>query len=528
MSGHRSLSDIQDILYDVFPLLDPDDYGVEAQLIRRTLLAAGLTCRNFMRPAITVLWRSLPGERPLVSLLLALGMAGPRSEPSSIDIDGDQPSCLAIPQGLCTLPPGGLRTHSHWGRFREYANQVRKINLDTVVWNFGPSLWSDLLPSMDGEPILPRLLSVRVTIKNMVGPSSRSGIGNLPLLSPTVKDMTLVATNRHPVSASSFSAAIKALFTSCPNVEQLSLPYWVDLQLTQHLPNLRRLNMDRHLWSAAHLSSLTSALVLDHLTFMICTESARTPFTQASLADLGIGGEWENIHDFIDDTNLPAVRSLSTSSPLHRSSDALRDFPALLTLIPSRLPHLTKLHLHAAPNMVPEQRAFGRPPPVLPFHPNALHELLKPLFSLRDLVDFKLNLEDLVLRYSSNDLRSIAATWPALHALHITFETSDGDGRIPNSTDGTRARLDALAHLARGCPRLRALHLPAMDALSETIEGEMLRELEIDRIVFVDDVGHVDVTAFMRMLFPGVHLPSEEQTPMIEVNDEGGGRSLHI
>ena len=54
-SPHRRY--VQDILYDVFPYLDPDHYvGIEASSARQALLASAITSRDFERPALDILW----------------------------------------------------------------------------------------------------------------------------------------------------------------------------------------------------------------------------------------------------------------------------------------------------------------------------------------------------------------------------------------------------------------------------------------------------------------------------------------
>lgn len=71
---------VQDILYYVFPHLDPSNFvGVEASRARQTLVASATTCHDFLQPALNILWRSLPSDLPLASLLCSLNIASPRS-----------------------------------------------------------------------------------------------------------------------------------------------------------------------------------------------------------------------------------------------------------------------------------------------------------------------------------------------------------------------------------------------------------------------------------------------------------------
>ncbi len=74
--ANRSITDVQDILYEVFLYLNPDHYTYQEEIARarKTLLHSALTCRNFARPALDVLWNCLPSEKPLLELLWTLGI----------------------------------------------------------------------------------------------------------------------------------------------------------------------------------------------------------------------------------------------------------------------------------------------------------------------------------------------------------------------------------------------------------------------------------------------------------------------
>lgn len=71
MAHTQSISDVQDILYDVFPHLDPGHYASREEIarVRQTLFRSALTCKNFTRPALNILWKHIPSEEPLLSLL---------------------------------------------------------------------------------------------------------------------------------------------------------------------------------------------------------------------------------------------------------------------------------------------------------------------------------------------------------------------------------------------------------------------------------------------------------------------------
>ena len=88
LTSKQSLSDVQDILYLVFPYLDPErSIGEDQVRVRQTLLRSAIACRTFARPALDTLWKCLPDDKPLVSLLCLYGIAKSGDSPSPRGID---------------------------------------------------------------------------------------------------------------------------------------------------------------------------------------------------------------------------------------------------------------------------------------------------------------------------------------------------------------------------------------------------------------------------------------------------------
>ena len=91
MSAACALAGIEDILFCIFSYLDPEacikppDVGPtyhahqpelqEAFRARVALFRLAISYRSFTGPALNILWRTLPGDRPLIILLCSLGIA---------------------------------------------------------------------------------------------------------------------------------------------------------------------------------------------------------------------------------------------------------------------------------------------------------------------------------------------------------------------------------------------------------------------------------------------------------------------
>ena len=73
---------VDDIFVEIFSYLDPGlcKSPEEVQLLQATLTSSARTCRALHVHSAKVLWKGLPSDRPLASLLLTLGLAQRSSE----------------------------------------------------------------------------------------------------------------------------------------------------------------------------------------------------------------------------------------------------------------------------------------------------------------------------------------------------------------------------------------------------------------------------------------------------------------
>ena len=302
---------------------------------------------------------------------------------------------------------------------------------------------------------------------------------------------------------------------------------------------LRILRMSNPPMDMALLPPLSRAPNLEILTLAIWNMSQREQFDLNYLHTLNVSGNWDMLTAFINDTHLPALRVLSTHVIQHDTTDLMPDTEAALHAIASRLPHLTSLRVSCEPQyrVAPD---LGIPQPVS-VPGGFFGTLLAPLASLHQLHRVDFAFQRFFLSYSDSNLRDIANAWPELEELRLAFGTTDS---TPNDT-AHRASFSAVVHLAYHCPRLRSLHLPAVELRAEALTAAdevvlpnghpALYELELERVVFMsndDDEAEAlshEMTKFMQRAFPRTTPSSSSSAPPIVILDEGtGGRSRLI
>ncbi|PIL32740.1 hypothetical protein GSI_04855 [Ganoderma sinense ZZ0214-1] len=161
-------------------------------------------------------------------------------------------------------------------------------------------------------------------------------------------------------------------------------------------------------------------------------------------------------------------------------------------------------------------RSFYTPrtEPLLP-----LATLFAPFLSFGHLKIFNVSFfEGCVLRVLDDDLRALARAWPRLEVLHIWM-------REMSASDFSTARaptVSGLLELAKGCPRLQLVMLPALDVSALPEVGALPREghegvqlLDMSALVKNEGVAVEDVARVLDKFFPclGEYLRFEEQTP---------------
>ncbi|KAI1787419.1 hypothetical protein LXA43DRAFT_713507 [Ganoderma leucocontextum] len=498
-----SLSDVQDILYYIFPHLDPDQSsGEDIFRVRQTLIHSALTCRNFTRPALSALWRSLPSDKPLMSLLCTLGIAQDRmllgrEPPPELDM-------LNSSYGLSTLEDP--RTHPNWHRFREYATHVRKIHLRPSAdplrakW----SIWTELSQLMPDEPILPLLQCVNITSKDV---RSR-GTAPLLLISPSVrgihfwlrvKGISIMNDRDEPEHVLSEACA------RAPNLETFTLSITpiqrIHLSILPHNHHLRSISV--HAWLPVEdLEPLTHLMELEYLSVILAGGgSPSTTLRFPSLRRLSVRSVWDSIRDLLERVQAPHVHSLALRVSQAEGRQLIRQANSCLHTVATRLSTLETLSVHCDRSTHGAVWAL----PAAWDARGALMAIVEPLLALRGLRHITLNFRLFILRLAPDDMRTLADAWPNIEELLIEVAT----------VDGGRAGFESIIHFARRCPLLRALRLPAMDLAADAFERveypaepHLLRDLDVAEVLFPCEADlSREMTTFIQRVFPNAAIP---------------------
>ena len=198
-----------------------------------------------------------------------------------------------------------------------------------------------------------------------------------------------------------------------------------------------------------------------------------------------------NVRTVLDILRLPSVGSLSVKGwhygdpAVLLAKNATECFRAI-----SRHISVTHLYISTTYGRIPRDYVYGITP--LPEVQDAfetpLLDIMHPLLSLSALRDVSLDFpEHFVMACTSSDLHTISKSWPALEALHLLVSRYRGDASdfiihhrpAPGSRTIDPSRLpdeyphggplEAIAHFAHNCPRLRLLHLSAMSITEESL-----------------------------------------------------------
>ncbi|TBU36482.1 hypothetical protein BD309DRAFT_975657 [Dichomitus squalens] len=466
---------IEDIVYQVFEHLhvDIESAQSDAPHCRQALARLARSCRAFAHPALTVLWRSLPRDRPLTELLCTLEMA------EAVDLKDRSASgrvaVLRIQQDI--------RAHPQWKKFSQYAAYVRKISLYPFRPFARSAIWQDLATLMDGAPALPRLTSVfligRFARTHSSAPSSLN-LGCLALIHSSVREVRLQL-SPWAQDQDALQRLMSRIFTSAPDLESLRSVYSPESLghpgLLTHFPHVHHVTIDVELHSG-DLRNLARLPALRHLSiFLSSLSSERLAFP--SVTHLCVRGLWESISDSLESAHIPQLRSLSIST---EDAQSLTDTSRLLHIIATAYATLERLSIdiHAYDHIVlledvnlppPEPRPAGR-----------LADVTRPLLSLRALRNLSLRFEGYDLGYTSDDVQAFAEAWTRLEEIRLDF----GVAIEP------RAGIESLVHIARNCPRLRVLGLPGTDVVEDTLTSvgaattphATLCELVIPHVVF--------------------------------------------
>ncbi|TBU39945.1 hypothetical protein BD309DRAFT_968570 [Dichomitus squalens] len=518
----RSLTDVPDILYNVFSHFDVhavwynDNRSAALYDSRRSLAMAARTCRAFTDPALKMLWSSLPDDQPLSDLLCTLGIA---TRERDLDYqsrhDEDKPQRYRLPPtddvggypdfdaidayerrwkrargydvNYSISTPGDPRTHAHWDRFVEYASRVRAVALfifDGPKWS---RLWDELQSAAGGITILPMLYTVSFC---EIGPRRALTPGIFALLPPSVGKLRL------PLPPSRLdSSVVRKYFPHIRHMDVQPECGVEDLRMLAGFPTLRCLSIS--------------------LSFGIPSPNLALPALPV-LGTLAMEGSWTDLTTLLNSAHLPSLHTLSVTgwegedNASKLAMDAKQCFHAI-----SRYKSITNLSIYTT---YTPQHQYGCVeddiPEVQGTFDGDLLDTMRPLLSLHSLRYLATRLPDYLVGTES-DLSLMADAWPDLVELHLIIWVYQGWSRayIPRPERPYGGRLEGIAHFAGKCPRLRVLHLPAMEIAEESLgavefpsETHDLQTLVIEKVLF--PYGRADlagqISELVRRVFPRV------------------------
>ncbi|RPD63425.1 hypothetical protein L227DRAFT_651068 [Lentinus tigrinus ALCF2SS1-6] len=510
--ANQSISDVHDIVLEIFSYFNPEHYDNQADIAsaRNTLLHSALTCKNWTRPALNILWSCLPSDQPLLQLLAALGIT------LEITTHSKTPDRVYIYPGPS---PEDQRTHPHWSYFQLYASRVHTITI--CPFSRQPSVWTNIMPKLHGDPVLPRLQNVVLRsslwssgpgLEDIPVRRSRDNLGRgvLQLISPSVRRLSLLI----PVRGIGGGLLQEVFDEACTLTHQLEHVHIYSLSSL----NLGTLRSQKHV-RAAHIDvfpdvsahGLEPLSNLPHLELLSVAVTIATPvdLTFNHVRVLVLEGLWIPMRAFLDNACLPDLRSLSVHAAHLDSVRLAPQCTILFRVISNKYANLTELHIRChKPTSTPDPIQFHarlatiEDPRTLA---GTLWALIEPLLSLHELRDVSLRFDVFSFAYSSSDIRSFAESWPHLETFRLEFVT----------VEQQRASFTSLVHFACNCPRLRTLHLPEMELAQDALDGftylnrpHPLRDLNVARVGFPRGIDlSWEMIQFAQTVFPHADCP---------------------
>ena len=376
---------------------------------------------------------------------------------------------------------------SSWGRFQEYAFLVHEIVLDPFVGTVDTPLrskawqddfWCRLSSIVGNAPILPNLraASLLAAIPFKHRPFDT---GVLRVLNPSIRELNVALPRAGTEEAVKVRTALSECLSSFQNLEVLSIEMPLpppDLgSLVQSHPHLHYLRLDNNFRvNSDHLTHLAALRRLEYLSVDLDpTAPLNVPVAFARLRILSVhSNEFDAICALVAYMAAPRLQTLFISESHLYSSKMCTEMQTILRTVVGKCPFLTAFQW--------ESRHHHRRTDA------ALAELIDPLLSHPTLRSFSARFDDLIVRYTPADFRAMAEAWPDLETFHL----HDGGWRHTNQY----ANLESVLAFARGCPRLRSLHIPDvefdLDSIQAAVKGSQgstaphgLRDLRVTRSV---------------------------------------------
>ncbi|OBZ73821.1 hypothetical protein A0H81_06374 [Grifola frondosa] len=511
---HRALHK-DDILREIFERLstvgNASLAGEERALCQRTLAISARVCKDFLDPALDVLWRELADFLDLMKIILPSAKTTTRG-PHNIKVE--------------TL--SGELTPEHAARFFQYARRVRSIpngiiRPETLL--DPPSVYSYLADQNHGAPLLPQLQELRWQIT-----SAAAATTLITLVPKSLRRLRLdFQDSRFNENANidsdqtaqkdAIHSFLRTLRSKTPSLAYLVISGYVKSTAESWLPvaeftRLQSLHIVitdptllPHIAQMPCLSELSMSLFLpedDELRFGDC------PFPALRDVTIQVTGNslayYTRILGAVTSAHMESVyMSVNFDGrPQSPGGAALvEQYHGLYRVLGSTpsAPSLRKVQLdiwlHCNMGGVPENRAT-----LVAEQP--LIEIFGPLLSSRTLevlrfVQYPCCPLPVIL--SDGDIRQVAEAWPNLQSLLLRYKTSRS---LPT--------IHVLADIARLCPNLEHLFLPGINT-SETpdLSGNWQSSSPLRELYLIDGGGDADADRFARILdrcFPFLDISS--------------------
>ncbi|KAI1788301.1 hypothetical protein LXA43DRAFT_1159872 [Ganoderma leucocontextum] len=512
-SAAHSVLFCQEILLEILAHLSPGwfpwDYSdrdrypsqdlKHRRLLQQTLASCARTCRAFSDLALAELWRVLDHHVLLLKLL-----------PWRTNDDGLFEEVLRLEPEI----DGQV-----WSRFRWYARLVREMKgyVYTDQIDVHRNTWTLLASRLREEPLLPSLrrLQMPANVEDIVP--------FLFFLSPTVRAFTLEFElgSRVAVQDRDFLHPFLALISE-PSRHPQDLPVRHLLgrkgdteEVMQHLRKCTRLRMleELDLSKVAYSIDSSSIAALSRLPSLHTLSTGlwvRVPPITPSFTFTGFAS-LRNLSLRL--LPLPTLSDILATSGLRTStlrSIHLASSACTTDETPSPIPisefqrHLSLIRTALPDDLESFRLCLIYSTRTEPPHP--LSALFAPFFTLGRLKTFDVSFRrGYVPHVADEDLRALAAAWPHLEVLSIWV----WEMRAPTFSAARPPTVAGLVELARGCPRLRRVTLPALDVsvLPEVSthprDGHSgVRFLDVNALVGDGGVAVEEVASLLDRLFP--------------------------
>ncbi|PIL37413.1 hypothetical protein GSI_01107 [Ganoderma sinense ZZ0214-1] len=456
----------EDILFHVVSHLS----ATHSRSARRTLVRLARVHSTFKKPALAVLWRSLPSAEALEHLLCAIGIA-------QEDPQNDH-------HGLTHLSLNGtLETHrSGWERFQEYSVLVREITLDPFFVpaqhplgfgfsSFDPedTFWGHLTSTFGITSILPCLKVVTLRSSDSVRFSTFNP-DTLRFLNPSIRGFNVDVASVSPEGRWKFAQFFATCFSSVEDLDVIALNTLVPVLDFESLPQLhsrlRRLTVLSI--QSDELSHLASLQNLEYLSIGMARRDERPPDLPIKLLQLRnltlSSYQSSGLSAFLANVDVPQLQSFSGSMSQSRQNpkEVYEELSNVLRLLVAKCPALISFSW-ATDRWVRNDDRSGA-------GALQLAELVAPLLSVRTIRNFSASFRPYMISYTPSDFRAFAQAWPELETLELRIVTDENEAdeneADENEADGNEADenayadFESLVSFAHHCPRLRRLHIP--------------------------------------------------------------------